>query len=73
MHRRSFLELGAGSLVMHNAFAKSVALIYAQERNSVPGPIVETTTGKVRGLLDGGVSSFKGNNIVDTPAREGAE
>src|SRR5262245_44847329 len=60
MHRRSFLELGASSLVMHNLFARSAAHLCAQERNSRPGPIVETTKGKVRGLLDRGVSAFKG-------------
>src|SRR4029453_6067775 len=59
VRRRLFLELGIGSLVMHN-LARSAAHLYAQERNSVPGPIVETTNGKVQGLLDGGVSAFKG-------------
>jgi para-nitrobenzyl esterase len=59
VRRRLFLELGVGSLVMHS-LARSAAHLCAQERNSVPGPIVETTNGKVRGLLDGGVSTFKG-------------
>jgi Carboxylesterase family len=59
MNRRSFLEL-AGSLPIHNVFARSVLHLHTQARNTTEGPVVETTTGKVRGLLESGVAAFKG-------------
>ena len=47
MDRRSFLSLAA-------------ALPIAQARRTAPDAVVETAYGKVRGLVDNGIRTFKG-------------
>jgi para-nitrobenzyl esterase len=55
MRRRDFLGLSGTTLAL--AFLRTPRL-YAQ--TAVPGPVIETARGRVRGLARNGVASFKG-------------
>ena len=56
MHRRDFLGLGGGSLVLSSLIA--AARVRAQR--AATGPVVETSAGRIRGLSANGVVTFKG-------------
>jgi len=61
MDRRSFLGLGAlaaGSLA--SGMGSGSAAAFADEPKWIPGAVVDTTLGRVRGLKQGKVNSFKG-------------
>ena len=57
MNRRTFL--GAG-LAVGGAFTKVALAAAAKTEGAGPGPVVETTAGKIRGGLQNRVFSFKG-------------
>src|SRR6202167_720350 len=59
IHRRSFLNHGtlAAGALMSGALAKAWA---APATGDSSGPIVETTTGKIRGAIQDKVSAFRG-------------
>jgi para-nitrobenzyl esterase len=61
MNRRSFLERGAGALVLGTVVGEACANVLAQGvRSTSTAPIVETGAGKIRGRVAEGVHIFKG-------------
>jgi para-nitrobenzyl esterase len=60
MHRRSFLRKGtvAASVLVGGTLNR--ALSGEADNNEAPGPIVQTTAGKVRGAIQSKVNIFKG-------------
>src|SRR3954464_125385 len=60
MHRRTFIGTGTlatAGLILHRSLARAVA---QAAKAGTPGATVQTTAGKVRGLLTGRVQAFKG-------------
>ena len=60
MKRRSFLGAGAAGLLVGGAFTKVALGAAAKTEGSGSGPVVETTSGKIRGAVQNKVFSFKG-------------
>ena len=60
MNRRWFLNAGAAGLFVGGAFSKIVLGAAAKTEGSATGPVVETTSGKIRGAIQNKVYSFKG-------------
>jgi para-nitrobenzyl esterase len=58
MDRRSFI--GLGTLATSVFSAGRLARAFAQDAKGEPGATVDTTAGKVRGLVQNGVHAFKG-------------
>jgi para-nitrobenzyl esterase len=61
MNRRSFLGVSALSTgALFGGFGGRLTTAQADENKGTPGAVVDTTSGKVRGLKQGKVNSFKG-------------
>jgi len=62
MDRRSFISSGLslGTLAAGALVSGKFADALSADTKGVPGATVETTTGKVRGLAEGGVQAFRG-------------
>jgi para-nitrobenzyl esterase len=60
MQRRSFLTKGGAAVAGGMLLAQRYGDVFAQGASPAPPPVVETTAGKLRGAVIGGVNSFKG-------------
>ena len=56
VNRRDFLQLTGWSL----AYRSTLSAQRAEAQTATPGPLVETTTGRLRGLALNGAITFKG-------------
>ena len=59
MNRRSLLALGSSSLAF-TLFGNKLARLLAQTRSVQAGPVIDTPSGKLRGVVDEGIHVFKG-------------
>ncbi len=67
MLRRAFLSSTAGGLLLSGRFGRS----FAATGSLTSGPVVATANGKIKGLFDGRVHSFKGIPYGASPVGNG--
>jgi para-nitrobenzyl esterase len=60
MNRRSFLGAGAAGMLVGGAFTRVALAAAVKTDSSGGGPVVETTSGKIRGAIQSKVFTFKG-------------
>jgi para-nitrobenzyl esterase len=62
MDRRSFISsgIGFGAMAASNVMSGRLARVWADDSEGTPGPTVETSAGKVRGLTQDKVHVFRG-------------
>jgi para-nitrobenzyl esterase len=62
MDRRSFISsgIGFGAMAASNVMSGRLARVWADDSKGTPGPTVETSAGKVRGLTQDKVHVFRG-------------